>query len=64
MKGGTVEVLDGTGRTVRTLHRETGRRSLAWALDDRNGVRLPAGIYFVRFVTGPTATVRKLVIAE
>ncbi len=60
--GGTVEVIDRTGRTVRTIVAATGSRNLTWELDDQAGRRLPAGVYFVRFPAA--AAVRKLVISE
>jgi glucose/arabinose dehydrogenase len=49
-----LDVFDGRGRLVRTLHdgpMTAGRRTLAWDGRDARGADAPAGLYFVRAVT-------------
>ena len=59
-------VYDASGRRVKQLIAGTysaGTHALSWAGSDESGVRLAAGVYFVRMQTGSWAGVQKVVLA-
>jgi len=58
-----IELFDATGTRVRELAVD-GRQKLVWNLQDEAGRRVGAGLYFARFVDGPTRMVRKLVLVD
>lgn len=58
----SIEIYDYSGRVVTELSRgeePAGRYTLLW-----DGGNLPSGVYFLRLSAGPSAAVRKLVIAK
>ncbi|MEO5988281.1 MAG: FlgD immunoglobulin-like domain containing protein, partial [Candidatus Eisenbacteria bacterium] len=60
-----VDVLDVSGRRVRTLMAEqatAGSRSLVWDGRDARGASLPAGVYLVRAQSGATVSSRRVVL--
>ena len=62
----SIDVFDITGRRVARLAEgrgfEAGLQSLAWDLMDRQGRRVPAGIYLVRVDAGRNHTVSRVVV--
>jgi hypothetical protein len=56
-----MEIFDAAGRLVRVLADEQVR---AWDRRDRQGVRVPAGIYFVRFDAGQNHGSQKVVVVS
>lgn len=59
------EVFDASGRLVRVLIDavvESGRHEQAWDRRDHSGVRVPAGIYFVRLDAGGKGSRQKIVV--
>jgi len=60
-----LEILDVTGRRVRTLAsgpRDAGPARLAWDLADAAGRRVPPGLYLARLVSGGESRVRRLIV--
>jgi flagellar hook assembly protein FlgD len=61
-----VELFDVSGRLIRTLVRgafAAGVHSASWDGRDRDGLHVPAGLYFLRALTGgETAELKLLVI--
>lgn len=58
-----IDVLDASGRIVRTLVdavQEKGPHSMAWDGTDANGTRLPSGVYFTRMLNEGRETTRKM----
>jgi hypothetical protein len=63
----TVEILDVSGRQVRTLTRgslSAGLHPLAWDLTDRRGAPVAAGVYLVRARVGGFTAVRRLAVVR
>lgn len=62
----SIDVFDVTGRRVARLAEgrgfEAGRQSLAWDLMDRQGRRVPPGIYLVRVDAGRDRAVGRIVV--
>jgi hypothetical protein len=61
------EVYDAAGRSVRVLANEmvaAGRNRRAWDLRDAEGLRVPAGIYFIRFDAGRDQRRQKVVVVS
>jgi S-formylglutathione hydrolase len=63
----SVDVVDGSGRIVRSLltgFAPAGPNSVEWCLDDHAGAPVPAGVYFVRVrpTRGPVAYGRAVVV--
>ncbi|MCC7144589.1 MAG: T9SS type A sorting domain-containing protein, partial [Candidatus Eisenbacteria bacterium] len=59
------EVFDASGRLVRVLVDgvlNTGRHEQGWDRRDQSGVRVPAGIYFVRLDAGGKGSRQKVVV--
>ncbi|MGQ9702521.1 MAG: T9SS type A sorting domain-containing protein, partial [bacterium] len=50
----SIQIYDASGKLVREWNREDIRHlgQLVWFGDDNNGVRLPAGVYFIRMQNG------------
>jgi hypothetical protein len=74
-RGGSsrIRISDAAGRCVRTLRASAASgindcEGVRWALDDEQGRRLPAGVYFAELVTGGGTTIagsrQKLVVTE
>jgi hypothetical protein len=66
-QAGSVEltVRDVSGRLVRRLesgYRSPGRYDVSWNATDDRGRRMPAGIYFLRFIAGGEASSRRLTL--
>jgi hypothetical protein len=60
-----VEIVDVTGRRVRTLHDGTlapGRHEITWSGDDASGRPLAAGIYFVRMTSNDFRDTKRVVL--
>jgi hypothetical protein len=58
-------IFDVRGRIVRRLvsaFGEPGEHDVTWDRNTEQGVRAPAGLYFVRLVAGPMHATRKLVL--
>lgn len=58
-----VGVFDLAGRLIRSLARGSanpGRFTVRWDLDDQAGVRVKAGVYYVRFALGDKTLVRRV----
>jgi hypothetical protein len=58
-------VFDLTGRKVRVLEHgpaQPGRHAASWDLRDGQGVRVEAGVYFVKFALGPDIRSQKLIV--
>ena len=64
----SIDVFDVTGRRVARLAEgrafEAGRQSLAWDLLNRQGRRVPAGIYLVRVDAGSNHAVGRIVVMQ
>lgn len=60
------EVFDVSGRRVdsRTIRAVDGRAHFDWTGRDASGARMPAGMYFVRFVSDGAAAVRPVVLVK
>jgi hypothetical protein len=66
-RGGKVSlhVYDVSGRLVRTLvdrFQPPGQHSIAWAMADDSGGRVPSGVYFVRMRAGAYSESRKFLV--
>jgi flagellar hook assembly protein FlgD len=62
-----LEVFDSDGRLVRKLvtgQSAGGQQTAAWNRTDDAGLRVPAGVYVVRFSAGPDRVSRKLVLTD
>lgn len=62
-----LEILDLTGRVVRTLVRwplDAGRHESFWDATDDEGRRVPAGIYFYRLSAGSSRTTQKMILID
>jgi hypothetical protein len=59
MSGGKLQILDASGRLVRTLSAEA--RTI-WDATDDNGLLAPKGVYFARLLPDTSATVQKLLL--
>ncbi len=62
-----VSVFDAAGRRVRELARGTrdpGRHPLAWDARDERGVRVHAGVFFVRATDGSSTRTQRVVLAD
>ena len=62
-----IAIYDLAGREIATLddgRRTAGRHEILWDGRDRHGRHAGAGVYFCRFVAGPVAETRKLVLVE
>jgi len=62
---GSLNIYDISGRLVRSLVRQVGgptSQSIQWDLDDNDGRRVAAGIYFARLETGDTRITRQIVL--
>ena len=62
-----VKVLDQLGQQVTELYdgeQSQGNHSLIWNGKNSNGQQVPAGIYFIRIISGNTATTAKVIIAK
>lgn len=60
-------VVDVTGREVATIAEESfpvGWHQRSWNLEDRQGQRVPSGVYFLRMQVGREAPTRRLVIVH
>ncbi|MCK4413413.1 MAG: PKD domain-containing protein [Candidatus Eisenbacteria sp.] len=61
----TIEILDITGRAVRTLvdgaREPAGHRQILWDGRDHRGQALPSGVYFCRIHAGPYRETRRLI---
>jgi hypothetical protein len=60
-----VEIYDVAGRLVRVLASEVltaGRNQRSWDRRDERGLRVPAGIYFIRFDAGRNQSRQKIVV--
>ncbi len=61
---GALEIFDLEGRCVRRLALPMGRTEglLRWGLDDNRGVRVPAGVYYLRLLAGGQSAVVRTVV--
>jgi hypothetical protein len=63
----SVRIYDGAGRLVETLvedHRPAGRHVVTWDRKARDGIRVGAGVYFIRLEQGETVLIRKLLAVQ
>jgi hypothetical protein len=62
-RSGTVSIYDVRGRRVRQLATESvaGEGSFLWHLDDEEGARIVAGLYFIQYDVGGVRLVRRIV---
>jgi hypothetical protein len=61
---GLIKIFDINGRMIKNLGSRTVNAPITWSLDDESGNRAAAGIYFVRYESGKTAAIHKLVITD
>ena len=65
--GATVAVYDVTGRLIRTVVDRAmppGAHDAAWDARDESGVKVSAGLYFVRLRTGGESYTQKVVVSR
>jgi len=58
-RSGKLQILDASGRLVRTLSAEA---RTVWDATDENGLLVPKGVYFARLVPNSSATIQKLLL--
>ena len=58
-RGGKLQILDASGRVVRTLSAEA---KTVWDATGDNGLLVPKGIYFARLMPNSSATIQKLLL--
>ena len=61
---GLIEVFDIHGRLIKNVGAPAGDLPITWPLDDRNGKRISAGIYFIRYESGNTCKIHKLIVTD
>ncbi|MEO0227959.1 MAG: C25 family cysteine peptidase [candidate division WOR-3 bacterium] len=61
----SLSIYDVTGRLVKSFNHLTNyQSSIIWSADDNSGLRLPAGIYFLKFETGDYRKIEKIVLLK
>jgi flagellar hook assembly protein FlgD len=63
----TIKILDQLGQQVTELYngeQAAGNHSVIWNGKNSNGQQVPAGIYFIRIISGNTASTAKVIIAK
>jgi flagellar hook assembly protein FlgD len=61
----SARIYDVRGRLVRELlnaNRPAGRHELAWEAQEREGHRVPPGVYFIRLESGEWSAVQKVTV--
>lgn len=63
----SAKIYDATGRLVRTLadsRMPEGRHEIEWSTETKDGIAVPAGVYFLRMVTGNYVESKKMLVVK